>query len=82
MATLNHPRRGYKITVPDSTVGAYAEQGFVPAGTSKEWPTGDSLNADIVAFAEREGINLGSARTKWDMLDAIADARTLAGQVP
>lgn len=76
MATLSDPRRGYKITVPDDTAGSYVERGFVRAGDERRWPTRDWLNADIAAFADVEGIDLGPARTKQDMLDAIAAART------
>lgn len=73
MATLS--RRGYKITVPDDTAGAYIEQGFMPAGGVKRWPTFDWRNADIRAFAANEGIEVGAARTKRDLLAAIEVSR-------
>lgn len=88
--TLQHPK-GARVTVPDETVDFYTSKGWTVAGAVPDTdpapvdppvviPEGDPVEAwkndQIEAFAAREGIDLGDATKKADMLAAIAAART------
>lgn len=82
MATLTHPK-GRTVIVPDETAPYYLAHGWFVPGTQPVTdsdevviPDGDPektwTNPQLVAYAEREGIDLDGATKKDDLLAAIA----------
>ncbi|WIB25423.1 hypothetical protein [Curtobacterium sp. MCSS17_015] len=81
---LTHPK-GQTVTVPDEAAAYYLEKGWsvagaetpherdvveIPEGVPEESWKGDQLDA----YAEREGIDLGSASKKADKVAVIVTA--------
>jgi len=63
--------------VPDAVLDAFhgkSKDKEAPAEPDADTPTSDWKNADIEAWAEDHGVDLGGATKKADMLDAIASA--------
>lgn len=67
--------RGNQFTVPDTVADDYREPGTAVRATADD-PTPDERthNGDIRSWAERHGVDLGTATTKADMLDVIRQA--------
>lgn len=98
--TLQHPKSGRTVMVPDDAADFYKEHGWVIPGRAPEKPAeqpdevvipeGDPAKAwkvsELTAYAEREGIDLGEATKKDDVLAAITTAReakaAAAGSAP
>lgn len=82
MASLKHSKSGQTVIVPDGAVDYYTSKGWVVAGAAaaepvtdfEGAPSKDWKNDQIVAYAQREGIDLGDATKKNDMLAVIAAA--------
>lgn len=67
--------RGNQFTVPDTVADDYRESGtLVPAPGDDPAPDERTYNGHIRSWAERHGVDLGTATTKADMLDVIRQA--------
>lgn len=79
MASLKHTKSGQSVNVPAEAVDYYLSKGWTVSGAAvpeASFPDGepskDWKNDQIVAYAEREGIDLADATKKDDMLAVIA----------
>lgn len=77
--TLTHPGKGRKVTVPDAVADSYISQGWVvpgsPAPAEQESFDISKLKvAELKAYAEEHGIDLGEATKKADILTVIEAA--------
>lgn len=76
--TLTHPK-GRSVTVPDETVESYTKFGWTVAGSAPVEtvevpdgdPTGDWKVAQLKAYAESNGVDLGDATKKDDILAVL-----------
>ena len=85
MATLTHPK-GRSVVVPDDTVEYYTSKGWSVAGQEPKAsdapvvipdgaPSEEWTNAQLDAYAEREGVDFAGVKNKADRMTAIAESR-------
>ncbi|WP_404474833.1 hypothetical protein [Microbacterium aerolatum] len=77
--TLKHPGKGRTVVVPDAVAESYISQGWVvpgsPAPAEQDSAPSKSWKVDeLKAYADENGIDLGDATKKADILAAIETA--------